>query len=123
MISLGSYGCSAVSMPSLAKGDTFPQANGELLWPIFKKKEQRPSIPLLSLSALRRIPTVTAEYSTQLPGFGPLAYGEYQVPSQLFPEQSVAQGMWLISACQGNEMPSPLCPSCPGPGTMLYVCV
>lgn len=51
---------------------------------------------------------MTAECLSQLPDPGPLAYGEYQVLLQLFPEQCVAQGMWLLSACQGNEVPSPL---------------
>lgn len=70
--------------------------------------KEEADIPLLSLSALRRITTVTAECLSQLPDPGPLAYGEYQVLLQLFPEQCVAQGMWLLSACQGNEVPSPL---------------
>lgn len=60
------------------------------------------------------------ECPSQLPDLGPVAHGECQVPLQLFPEQR----LWgRVSACQGNEVPSPLCAACPAPGTVLNVCV
>lgn len=79
-------------------GDTLPQANEELLWPIFGKKEQRPGIPLLSLSALRRTPTVTAECLSQLPDLDLWLMESIRCPCSSS-QSRVAQGMWLLSAC------------------------
>lgn len=94
MISPGSYSCSAVSVPSLVKGDTLSPSTEETLppskWGItlahFWKEGAEARYP----SAISFcIPTVTAECPSQLPDLGPLACGEYQMPLQLFPEQSL----------------------------------
>lgn len=85
MISLGSYSCSAVSVPSLVKGDTLSPSTEETLspskWGItlahFWKEGAEARYP----SAISFcIPTVTAECPSQLPGLGPLACENIRCP-------------------------------------------